>query len=274
MANILTIPRSNALRFVNTTNYANNKLFPNFDNLLLPDEQFMRAPETKIPYFQKFNTGDQILIQLITNYSEFIKAANNSTNAMANYLLFINAASSLTYPVANFTDFSFEMSAIRISLGLTINNFDDFIAIMYNLAYPLTTYPDFLNKLTPLSDTLKNSVNIPFLSLITAYDYGNNPISLAGAGVIQSSLLETETVLTFGDNITQAINIYIDTSTLNGFAYLKINAGFTDMPPIEFTSELIEVGDYSDLPLIQWSESLRLRFLWVNIISHYFRFSG
>jgi hypothetical protein len=66
MADILTIPRSNALRLVNTgkTGYATKR--GGFDERLYIDEFW--AYETWLPYNQCFDTGQTIRLQIITNY--------------------------------------------------------------------------------------------------------------------------------------------------------------------------------------------------------------
>jgi hypothetical protein len=61
---ILTIPRAQTLRFVNITSYP--PTFYNHDNTLLQDEG--RFYDEPIVYFQKFNTGDEIKVQIITDY--------------------------------------------------------------------------------------------------------------------------------------------------------------------------------------------------------------
>ena len=73
MADILTIPRSNALRLVNTgkTGYATKR--GGFDERLYIDEFW--AYETWLPYNQYFDTNQTIRLQIITNYKSLIRLA-------------------------------------------------------------------------------------------------------------------------------------------------------------------------------------------------------
>lgn len=64
-AAIFEIPKSNVLRFVDTTNYLSDK--QTFDNRLIYDEKWGQDDEIKI-YYQKFYTGDKILTQFTTNW--------------------------------------------------------------------------------------------------------------------------------------------------------------------------------------------------------------
>jgi len=66
MSNICTIPRSNVLCFKDKT----EPNLTNFDNRLLVDNYYPKH-YTIVPYYQKFNTGDNIFVQFTTNYDTY-----------------------------------------------------------------------------------------------------------------------------------------------------------------------------------------------------------
>jgi hypothetical protein len=70
MVSRFVIPRANALRFVDTTNYPVTDILHDqtFDNRLLMDEKWS-VIEDKREYLQKFIAGDPIVFQLTTNHN-------------------------------------------------------------------------------------------------------------------------------------------------------------------------------------------------------------
>lgn len=175
MASIFTIPRANVIRFVNTTNYSLNLSKPNFDNILLRDENWMKQGTTLIPYWQKFNYGDDILIQIISNYNT-----------------------------------------------ITLKLFDE------------------------------DDVEVNITSMIT-----------------------TEVVYTYEDGSAVITNIKLDTTNIqSGNYYLKLLGTSNGLADIEFISEWLSVGDYSDLPYLEWSGS-RFDGIYYTVLTKFgFRIDG
>jgi len=90
MANTLTIPRSNVLRFVNQENYETN--VQSFDNKFLPDELW--NVETVHPYFQKFHFNDDIHIQFTSVLALSFESALSNIESVTFPKLFVSSCAS------------------------------------------------------------------------------------------------------------------------------------------------------------------------------------
>jgi len=105
----------------------------------------------------------------------------------------------------------------------------------------------------------------PILTQFTS-DYPNISVKLyneLGNSFDYTNLINT--IFTYQDGSNAKIyDILIDTTNLGGNYYIKISAAGLGRPSLEFTSEWIQIDDFSDLAYIIWSQSVRDGIMYTN----------